>query len=130
MSSSGKVTFIEITNDEDQGDVVLKKGVSLKGRVEDIKGNGVASTVVGIDSKDFINLDGFLVMIKTAVKTDDKGYFQLPNLSGTYILSVANAKPDFSRQMLLLGATPPKIEAKTIDTDEINPDALIVLVEE
>ncbi len=122
--------FIEITNDEDQGDVVLKKGISLKGRVEDIKGNGVASTVVGIDSKDFINLDGFLVMIKTAVKTDDKGFFQLPNLSGTYILSVANAKPDFSRQLMLIGATPPKIEARTIDTDDLDPSDLIVLEEE
>ncbi len=121
--------FVEMTEEEDQGRILLSKGVSLKGRVVDRNGKGVPKAVVGIRSTDHLVLHAYVVLIGTAVRTDDNGYFQLPPLDGQYELSVGNAMADYSQQMMLTGDAPPMIEPITIDVSEQSSKDLIVLQE-
>jgi len=108
---------------------VLQKGVSLKGRVVDQDGNGVAKTVVGIRNTEHRILHAYMAVIGTAVKTDEEGYFQLPALQGSYNLSVGQSVPDFSRQMMLTGKKPPSIEPVIIEFNGSTSSDLILLRE-
>ncbi len=121
--------FIDVTNETDQGNIVLQKGVSLKGRVVDRNGNGVAKTVVGILNTEHRILHAYVVVIGTAVKTDEAGHFQLPPLHGSYKLSVGKSVPDYSRQMMLLGEPPPPIDPVTVEFDGAKSGDLILLRE-
>jgi len=122
--------FVEMTDKGDQGEIELSKGVSLKGRVVDRNGNGVPKTVVGIRRTDHLILHAYTVLIGTAVRTDDAGFFQLPPLDGQYKLSAGQAMPDYSKQMMLTGDASPTIEPMTIDTADRHLEELILLEEE
>ena len=119
--------FIDVTAEADQGSIVLEKGIVLKGRVVDRDGQGVAKTVVGIRNEEYRVLFAFVTAIGLGVRTDEAGYFQLPPLRGSYVLSVAKSVPDFSRQMMLEGSPPPSIEPVTFDFDNADSDDLILL---
>jgi len=119
--------FIDVTDETDQGSIVLAKGVALKGRVVDRDGKGVARAVVGIRNSEHRALFAFLTVIGTAVRTDEAGYFQLPPLQGSYILSVGKSLPDYSKQMMLTGSPPPSIVPVTIDIDNADSSDPILL---
>ncbi|MDV6028949.1 MAG: carboxypeptidase regulatory-like domain-containing protein [Phycisphaera sp. RhM] len=119
--------FIEVNEVADQGNIVLDPGVALKGRVLNRSGDGVAGTVVGLRHTEHREMFGYVALIGMAVKTDAEGYFQLPPLQGMYQLSVSKSAPDYSRQMMLVGAEPPKIAALTINTAAVDPKKLVVL---
>ncbi|MEO2013030.1 MAG: hypothetical protein ABGZ53_01530 [Fuerstiella sp.] len=121
--------FIDVTREIDQGNIVLEKGVSLKGRVVDQNGTGVARTVVGIRNTEHRMLHAYVAVIGTAVRTDDTGYFQLPALQGSYKLSVGQSVPDYSRQMMLTGMEPPSIEPVTVEFNGSTSSDLILLRE-
>ncbi|MDP6556165.1 MAG: hypothetical protein QGG71_15960 [Pirellulaceae bacterium] len=119
--------FIDVTDEADQGSVVLEEGMALKGRVVDRDGDGVAKTVIGIRNTEHRSLFAFLTVIGTAVKTDEAGCFQLPPLRGTYVLSVGKSVPDYSMQMMLEGTPPPPIVPVTVDIDNADFNDLILL---
>lgn len=122
--------FVDVTSETDQGDVVLEKGVALKGRVVDRNGKGVAKTVVGVRKSEQRIMHVFRAVIGTAVKTDDSGHFLLPVLNGEYNLSVGRSVADYSRQMMLDGNTPPAIKPVTIEFDSSKPGEEILLQEQ
>ena len=119
--------FIDVTDTSDQGKIVLDEGVTIKGRVLDRKGSGLAGTIVGMRNVEHRLMFAYMAVIGTAVRTDPQGYFQLPPLRGSYTLTVSQSVPDFSRQMMLVGTKPPEIEPLIIDVDEVNPDELVIL---
>jgi outer membrane lipoprotein-sorting protein len=119
--------FIDVTEKADQGNISLAKGVVLKGRVVDRKGNGVARTVVGIRKTEHRELFAFLAVIGMAVRADEAGYFQLPPLRGSYVLSVGKSLPDYSKQMMLTGSPAPPIVPVTVNIDDIDSSELILL---
>lgn len=121
--------FVEVTEKADQGDVVLEKGVALKGQVIDKNGQGVAKTVVGIRKTENRVMHAYVAVIGTAVKTDESGHFQLPALSGEFKLSVESSVPDYSRQMTLDGKTPPPIDPVMIEFNHSRSDERIRLHE-
>ncbi len=122
--------FVDVTAETDQGDVLLEKGITLKGRVIDKKGQGVAKTVVGIQKTENRIMYAYVAIIGTAVKTDESGNFQLPSLSGAYQLSVEGSVSDYSRQMALNGETPPHIKPMTIEFDSSSPAEIILRQEQ
>ena len=119
--------FVDVTDEADQGSIDLEKGLRLKGRVIDRNGKGVAKTVVGIRNTEHRASFAFLTVIGTAVRTDEAGYFRLPPLHGSYVLSVGKSVPDYSRQMMLEGSPPPSIKSVTVDIDNADPSDLILL---
>ncbi|MCA9137508.1 MAG: carboxypeptidase regulatory-like domain-containing protein [Planctomycetales bacterium] len=121
--------FINVSTASDQGDIRLEPGVRLRGRVLDRSGKGVADTVVGFMNTELTEMHGYIAVIGSAVKTDSKGYFQLPPLRGTYELTVSKSAPDYSRQMMLVGNQPPPIDAKEIDFDAADTSQLVILQE-
>jgi hypothetical protein len=121
--------FVDVTTEADQGDVVLEKGVALKGRVVDKNGQGVANVVVGIRKTEHRIMHALMAVIGTAVKTDETGSFQLPALKGSYTLSAHRSISDYSRQTVLHGETPPSIEPVTIEFNSSPPDEVILLQE-
>lgn len=122
--------FVDVTSDDDQGEIYLEKGVTMKGRVVDKNGRGIANSVVGIGKTEYRVTHGFMAVIGTAVRTDDSGYFQLPPLSGEYKLSVGRSVPDYSRQMMLDGDAPPSIEPVTIKFDSATRASKEILLKE
>ncbi len=122
--------FVDVIAKADQGDIVLEKGVTLRGRVIDKKGQGVARTVVGIEKTENRILYAYVAIIGTAVKTDESGNFQLPPLSGRYQLSVEGSVADYSRQMVLNGETPPTIKPMTIEFDSSSPAEVVLRQEQ
>ncbi|QDV47757.1 Nickel uptake substrate-specific transmembrane region [Stieleria neptunia] len=121
--------FIEVGPVADQGNIVMDAGVTLKGRVLDRSGNGVAGTVVGFRDTEHREMFGYVAVIGSAVKTDADGYFQLPPLRGSYELTVSKSAPDYSRQMMLVGVEPPSFAPLTMNTASVDPKELIVLKE-
>jgi hypothetical protein len=122
--------FVDVTSESDLSDIVLEKGISLKGRVIDRHGKGVAKTVVGIRKTEHRIMHLYVAVIGTAVRTDEAGYFQLPMLQGAYKLSVGKSVGDLSREMMLVGETPPSIEPVTIEFNSSTPDVDILLQEQ
>lgn len=122
--------FVDVTKESDQGNVVLEKGVAVKGRVVDKNGQGVSNIIVGIRKTEHRIMHAFMAVIGTAVRTDETGYFQLPALKGSYTLSVDRSIPDYSGQMVLDGETPPSIEPVTIEFNSSSPDEDILLQEQ
>lgn len=110
-------SVVDVTVATDQGNVMLEKGIMLKGQVIDKNSRGVAKTVVGIRKTENRIMHACAAIIGTAVKTDESGYFQLPALSGAYQLSVEGSVPDYSRQMMLNRETPPSINPMTFEFD-------------
>lgn len=119
--------FIEVGELSDLGDVVVQPGARIKGRVLDQKGVGVAETVVGYRNSEYREMFAYMAVIGSAVKTDAEGNFQLPPLKGSYVLTVTDSAPDYSRQMMLIGTQPPEIEPITIDIDSADPEKLVLL---
>jgi beta-lactamase regulating signal transducer with metallopeptidase domain len=122
--------FVDVTVEADQGNIVLEKGVALKGRVVDKNGQGVAKTVVGIRKIEHRVMFAFMAVIGTAVRTDESGYFQLPALGGAYKLSVERSVADYSRQMMLDGDMPPAIEPVTFEFNSPKSTTDILLQEQ
>jgi hypothetical protein len=122
--------FVDVTKEADQGEVVLEKGVTQRGRVVDKNGQGVANIIVGIRKTEYRIMHAFMAVIGTAVRSDETGYFQLPALKGSYTLSVGPSIPDYSGQMMLDGETPPSIKQVTIEFDGSRPDEVILLQEQ
>lgn len=122
--------FFNISDDTDQGKITLDNGTRLKGQVRDRHGKGVSGVVVGLRSTEYRLVFAYMALIQTAVRTDDEGYFQLPPLVGEYRLSVGKSVPDYTRQMMIVGANPPDIEPVVIDTTGTDPEQLIILAEE
>lgn len=121
--------FIEINEGANQGDILLDPGVKLKGRVIDQSGDGVPGTIVGFRRMEFREMYAFVAVIGSAVRTDEKGYFQLPPLTGEYELTVARLAPDYKRQMMLGGREPPTIEPMKINVDMADPEVPLVFRE-
>jgi hypothetical protein len=121
--------FIDVTKKTDQGNIVLKKCVSLQGRAVDQDGNGVAKPVVGIRNDRHRMPHTSILIIGTAVRTDESGYFQLPPLHGTYTLSVGKSAPHYSQQMMLDGQSPPSIDPVTVEIGGANTGELILFRE-
>jgi hypothetical protein len=104
----------------DLGPIRLERGVSLKGRVVDRQGHGVAGTVVAIGGTESRELYMFMILIGTAVKTDEEGRFTLPPVRGSYRVWVCGSAPDYSRQFVVTGSKPPPILPRKIDFDFID----------
>lgn len=121
--------FIDVAETSDQGDIPLEQGIRIRGRVLDRNGNGVAGTIVGFRNTQYSEMYGFVAVIGSAVRTDSKGYFQLPPLRGTYKLSVTKSAPDYSRQMMVVGQEPPIIESLEIDIDAADTSELLIMQE-
>lgn len=121
--------FVDVTDDTNQGDILLEKGILRRGRVVDRNGKGVARTAVEIRHTQIRHLHAFGAVIGTAVRTDEAGYFQLPSLLGTYKLSVGESVPDFSGGGMMTGEPPPAIKSVTIEFGASLPDRLILLQE-
>lgn len=122
--------FVDVTSETDQGNIALEQGVSLKGRLVDRDGKGIAKTVVGIRKTEHRIIHLFVAVIGTAVRTDEAGYFQLPALQGAYKLSVGRSVPDYSKQMMLDGEQPPAVEPVTFEFDRSKLGESILLREQ
>jgi hypothetical protein len=70
-----------------------------------------------------------MLIMGTAVRTDDDRYFQLPPLQRTYTLSVGKSVADYSQQMMLDGESPPSIDPVAVDIDGADPGELILISE-
>ncbi|HEX4144478.1 MAG TPA: M56 family metallopeptidase [Pirellulales bacterium] len=115
--------------DADLGPIGVERGIALTGRVLDKSGQGVADTVVAIRSTDQRSLYAFILLIGTAVKTDETGSFTLPPLSGSYWVRVTGDAPDYSRRLMVTGSKPPPIRPRIVDFDAKDAGREIILRE-
>jgi hypothetical protein len=98
----------------DLGAILLEKGTIVTGRVTDKEGFGVSGTVVAIQGQG-IQLNLFGMLLGMAVKTGNDGTFRFSPVKGAYRLWVSNDAPDYSRQTIVTGATPPPILPQRIE---------------
>ncbi len=105
-----------LENTGDLGPIQVEVGTSLRGRVVSQDGQGIAGTVVAIESeKHRFVAEIIRITNATAVRTDGNGRFTLPPFLGTCKVWVTDNAPDYSRQLVVTGAKPPSIPPQKID---------------
>jgi len=122
--------IVDVPEDSvDLGPIPVERGTPVKGRVVDRQGHGVAGTVVAIQSAEHRSLYMFILLIGTAVKTDENGSFTLPPVRGSFRVWVTDGAPDYSRRSFVTGAKPPPILPQRIDFDAIDKAKEFILGE-
>ncbi|MEM7476662.1 MAG: carboxypeptidase-like regulatory domain-containing protein, partial [Planctomycetota bacterium] len=112
------------------GNIEIEKGKVFSGQVLDQKGQGLASTVIGIRKTEYRDMFGVMQIIGQAVRTDEQGNYTLPPLAaGTYRLQVTEAAPVYAKQRRMVGPKPPDFDEYILDVGRQDPTSKIILRE-
>ena len=111
----------------DLGEIAVRKGIQLRGRVLDDLGQGVANTIVGVRASKYVMIHSYGVPIGMAIRTDDQGAFLLPHLDGEFVLTVSKSAPVYAERRMEVGVEPPKIAPMAINTSDVSASKSLIL---